>query len=223
MGTRTLRLAFRAALAACLLAALPVKNALAIPVTVEFAGELDRIGGNFDPSTQTFDGFGLSLDVGDDILGSFTYDSDSGIAQSFAAKVGHLDLVASNLVIGVEPFDGFLGYFYILGELDNGLFMSVGLTNGGQVFTGNFPTSLSSDDWFLSAFKISADRFPPIEIGSAPLGTTGATNLDGPFAVRTVPEPSSRALLVLGLLAVGLTRRTPWIARSRLLYRGTPR
>jgi hypothetical protein len=115
--------------------------------------------------------------------------------------------------------------FSVTGALGNGLFMSVGLTNGtpfGPAGMPDFtlpPLILSESDfitkdggWLIRAFRVTPFDTAAIESSSCPTNSVGGcysvTN-PGDFFFRTflVSEPSPFALLCLGLGGLALTRR----------------
>ena len=75
-------------------------------VVVNFLGSLEGTCGNYDAATNTCDGFGLGLKVGDPFNGRFSYD-DSGAVTEFFVQFPTVRFDAINLELEFQPFDGF--------------------------------------------------------------------------------------------------------------------
>jgi hypothetical protein len=148
--------------------------------------------------------------VGDPFSGRFSYDPVNGPTEFFA-RFPNLRLDATNLEIEFQPFDGFLTFMHIRGEIPGGSFMHIGLTNGSPVGDGNLPTFLACEDWFLCGFQIKDTDDPAIEMEWLnPLVIGALTISNGSpeiFSLQTVPEPSSLVLLISGFIGLVFWRR----------------
>jgi hypothetical protein len=171
-------------------------------ITADFSGQVNHNGGHFDPGTGAFDNFGLDVAEGDALSGQFGYDDTTGTLSFFTALLGGESFTATNLRMGAQLFDGFTTWFYVMGEIGNGLYMSIGLTAGAPVFTQAPPSFLDSSEWTTVGFKVSDTQRLPIENGVAEDGAIRAQSRTS-FSLRTVPAPGMLGLLGLALLIGG--------------------
>lgn len=153
-------------------------------ITAKFDGLIDHDIGNFDPISGAHDGFGLGIVNGDPLFGSFSYDSITGAPIHLTAVVGDTLFRATNLSIGAHLFDGLRTWFYIRGQIVDGLFMSVGLTAGEPIFTTLPPMRLDSrDGWGAYGLKSAATLLRPLKPTRAK---------SRPFARGGTPAPFAR-------------------------------
>ncbi len=217
---------------ACLVAALVVlapRPADAVPIYGIFGGEIDKVGGTVESyrSEGVWDAYGLGTEVGDQVAGSFAYDSVTGEPLYFVARVGHQTLTATEYRWNAYLFDTHMTFFYIQGLVAPDLWMGIGLTNGFPVFTETPPQSLNSHDWGQSVFNIMAPLVfefepgepsrppylpPPIEVSACPTEATCSSSTrrsgsrEGSFFLLTVSEPSTLPLFGVGLAVLAFAR-----------------
>ena len=185
---------------------LTVSGSLSGSVTVDtsatlagtgFVGAVDVRGGGLisagDLSPGRFDTEGLEL-----LLGAITrFDLDSGIARTGYDQVGvsgTVKLTNGNLVLdlGYAPIRG-TDIFYLI------------LNDGAEAVMGNYsflngvPTFLGQD----TTFTVGSELFLISYTAESGLGFAGMGN---DVAIRSIPEPGSAALLLLGLSACFTSR-----------------
>jgi len=178
-------------------------------ITVDFAGTLESTCGHFDSTSGECDGFGLGLSVHDPFTGQWTYDAETAAVNTFFVEFPTFRFDASNLSLMFHPFDGSLTLFGVKGSLPNGLFLTVGLTNGDTVGTGTLPLSFSCANWFLCGLQINETGNIPFEMDWMDFQGISALNAANEetavFALSTMqhaPEPSTVVLIGLGCLAL---------------------
>jgi hypothetical protein len=199
-----------------------VSSLKADTINVLFGGTIDRLAITPEPPFTFSVDYGLGINAGDHFIGKFSYDSQAApipggfsferiyAVTSFDVKIQNVALAATESRL-VLANDGFLVFVYVLGQLTNGLYMSVGLTRGREApIDLSPPTYLSDADWYLGCFKISSNASIPIEDACPDFGAIVAVNIGGrnDFFLMTIPEPSAWLLFGFGLIGMArLPRR----------------
>ena len=164
----------------------------AYPTTINFAGQIGSMGADF----------GLGLQVGDPFSGSFA-DDGSALQVTFNSNT----FVALSPTMLIMPFDGFLAGIDVQGQIEPGLWLHIGLTNGEAA------SGFDCEQWFHCGLQIKASSFPAIEIGwGEPAAIRALNNFNNSHPeifsfvptvalAAQVPEPASWLLVV-------------WVARA---------
>ncbi len=178
---------------------LAVSGSLSGSVTVDasatlagtgFVGAVDvRAGGLLsagDASPGRLDAEGLELAAG----ASTRFDLDSGVARTGYDQVGVRGLVklaGGNLALdlGYAPVRGTDIFYLILND-------GVDAVTGNYSFLNGVPTPLGQD----ATFTVGSELFQISYTAESGMGFAGSGN---DVAIRSIPEPGSAALLLLGL------------------------
>ncbi len=185
---------------------LTVSGSLSGSVTVDgsatlagtgIVGAVDVRGGGIvsagDAAPGRFDTEGLEL-----LAGAITrFDLDSGVARTGYDQLGVAGLVkltGGNLALdlGYAPVRGTDIFYLILND-------GVDAVTGAYSFLNGAPTALGQD----ATFTVGGELFQISYTAESGLGFAGVGN---DVAIRSIPEPGSAALLLLGLSAC-FTRR----------------
>ncbi|TWT52186.1 hypothetical protein KOR42_30540 [Thalassoglobus neptunius] len=143
--------------------------------------------GGFDPILYLFDSSGNVIDFNDD--GGFpAVNFDPTTGSSYDVYMEILGLAAGDYIVALSQYDNFLN-----GGLGGNLSDGFAFT-GDPEFTQKFTGNSSGKFWDVDGFARNGEfAFDIIGVDSASL--------------QSVPEPSSLALVTLGLASAGVIRR----------------